>query len=57
MTELASLQYGGETIPYIVRRVDSRKTLDAIRFAEVRTAFESAFPHLGRLGAPRNSGV
>jgi predicted metal-dependent hydrolase len=27
MTELASLQYGGETIRYIVQRVDSRKTL------------------------------
>ncbi len=27
MSERASLQYGGETIPYIVRRFDSRKTL------------------------------
>lgn len=27
MTERASLQYGGETIPYAVQRVNSRKTL------------------------------
>src|SRR4051812_3211745 len=27
MTERATLQYGDETIPYVVRRIDSRKTL------------------------------